>query len=166
VIWRPNGLLRVLLGVQLIDGMTKLRKLDGFAYRQRWCRVKRRNLSSINELETYYREAKRIPRLEIRKSKSTAWSELILSIDDDPWGRPYKLVLNRLCRISPCLTETLNSDSLHVVLDFLFPAGTVHDPVELWWNIEVSLDQCVVRLRSIERYSSKGEEWKPCSGAR
>lgn len=59
-----------------------------------------------------------VPRLE----------ELIASIDEDPWGHPHRLVLNRLRRSSPGLTESLDIVTLNTVLDSLFPVGETHDP--------------------------------------
>ena len=40
----------------------------------------------------------------------------------DPWGRPYRLILGKLRIRSSPVTETLNPDSLKRALDVLFPA--------------------------------------------
>ncbi|XP_029176608.1 uncharacterized protein LOC114944731 [Nylanderia fulva] len=37
-----------------------------------------------------YRNARDVLRASIRKAKAKAWEELISSLDEDPWGRPYK----------------------------------------------------------------------------
>lgn len=44
------------------------------------------------ELNTKKRELKRL----IRKAKETAWTEFLGTLNEDPWGRPYKMVTNRL----------------------------------------------------------------------
>lgn len=54
-----------------------------------------------------FRKAKKALKKYINRAKYTAWKELIQSVEADPWGRPYKLVLNKLRRASPCLTKTL-----------------------------------------------------------
>ncbi|RLU24749.1 hypothetical protein DMN91_002839 [Ooceraea biroi] len=84
------------------------------------------------EWERDYRTAKRELCAEIKKAKDEAWQALLDSVDEDPWGLPYKVVLSRLRRSSPGLTETLNPADLELLLASLFPAGPTHDPVELW----------------------------------
>lgn len=34
--------------------------------------------------------------IDIRQSKETCWSELIDSVDKDPFGKPYKMVMRKL----------------------------------------------------------------------
>jgi hypothetical protein len=33
---------------------------------------------------------------EIKIAKDRSWKELIESVESDPWGRPYKVVLSKL----------------------------------------------------------------------
>lgn len=70
--------------------------------------------------------AKRLLRKAISKAKVTAWQELINSIDVDPWGTPYRLVLNKL-QSSGSLTENLDKNTLRILLDSLFPDGEEFD---------------------------------------
>lgn len=70
-------------------------------------------------------------------------------MDEDPWGLPYKLVLNRLRRSRPSLTETLELETLDRLFDSLFPEGPVHDPIEEWWNSEVPLIDCKVTVNEV-----------------
>lgn len=98
--------------------------------RKKWQRQKRRcNVSQaqIEEAEIAYRAARILARNEINRSKARAWEELIQSINDDPWGLPYKVMLKRLRRSSPCISEILSLDVLNNTMDKLFP----HDPQ---WN--------------------------------
>jgi len=69
--------------------------------------------------------AKKSLRLEIRRAKSAAWAELISTLNSDPWGLPYKLVMGTLRKSSPALSETLEESTLNRLLDSLFPSGTV-----------------------------------------
>jgi len=43
-------------------------------------------------------------------AKEEAWKSLIREIDKDPWGIPYKLVMNKLRFSSPGLTEVLEEE--------------------------------------------------------
>jgi len=51
------------------------------------------------------KEALRIAKLEltkaIKKSKENAWRELCCMVESDPWGKPYKLVMGKLCKKLP-----------------------------------------------------------------
>jgi len=48
---------------------------------------------------------------------------MIQTLDEDPWGLPYKIVLNRLRRSESSLSETLELDVVEKLLDSLFPPG-------------------------------------------
>lgn len=135
------------------------------AARRKWLRSRRRssrNLSAV--LESSYRMTKRQLRLEINKVKLKAWEELIVSIDKDLWGLPYKLVLDRLRRSSPSLTETMEIGTLNEVLDSLFPSGPVHDPIYEWWNHEVLLTECVVTADKVTLAIRSGGGGNPLPG--
>lgn len=43
-----------------------------------------------------YRTAKAALRTAIAEAKARAWQELIFSLEEDPWGRPYKMVMGKL----------------------------------------------------------------------
>lgn len=98
--------------------------------RKKWQRCKRRRRATreqIAEAEVSYREVRILLRNEINRSKARAWEELIQSINDDPWGLPYRVVLKRLKRSSPCIFEMMSFNVLNDTMDKLFP----HDPL---WN--------------------------------
>jgi len=73
----------------------------------------------------------------IKKVKSEAWSSLIGTLDDDPWGLPYKIVMNRLRRSGSALSESLEPRIIDRLLDELFPPDEVHNPDEIWVNDNV-----------------------------
>lgn len=63
-----------------------------------WKRKKRSARASEEELEEIrneYRKAKRELRKEIRHAKTESWKDLIATIERDPWGLPYKMVLRK-----------------------------------------------------------------------
>jgi len=66
-----------------------------------------------------YREAKRQLKIAILRSKNTCWKELISSVDADPFGKPYKLVMRKLRGPPP--TASMEYATLQSVVDTLFP---------------------------------------------
>lgn len=96
------------------------------AARRAWCRCRRRlNDDDPHYLTVYacYKKSKRDLKKLIKKAKGAAWRELILSINEDPWGLPYKLVLSKLRKSGPGLTEQLPNKTLDTLLQDLFPVG-------------------------------------------
>jgi len=69
-----------------------------------------------------YKEIRKSLRTAIKKAKAVAWEELLQTLEEDPWGRPYKLVLNKLRPAAPPLTETLDPEFVERVVTTLFPA--------------------------------------------
>ncbi|XP_011859182.1 PREDICTED: uncharacterized protein LOC105556700 [Vollenhovia emeryi] len=68
-----------------------------------------------------YLAAKVALRKAIKKAKGQAWTEFIDSLNEDPWGRPYKMVLNKLRPWAPPLTERLDAGFVQRVVRTLFP---------------------------------------------
>lgn len=110
--------------------------------RKRWQKHKTRRSTTAEQLAfvgEQYRVAKSLLRKEINKSKEKAWEELIQTIESDPWGLPYKVVLNKLRR-TPCTTEVIPVEILNTTLDDLFPYDASWDeqveelplPFEAW----------------------------------
>lgn len=67
-----------------------------------------------------YREAKRQLKHAILCSKKACWAELIQSVDNDPFGKPYKIVMRKL-RGSPA-TSTMEPEIFEAVISTLFPS--------------------------------------------
>lgn len=68
-----------------------------------------------------YKDLRDEMRIEIRNAKSRSWAELLSSIDKDPWGRPYRLVLGKLKQSASPLTESLEPCFVRKIIDTLFP---------------------------------------------
>lgn len=66
--------------------------------RRRWSRAKIRDRDpvEVQELRSAYNAARKNLRKEINIAKLKAWQELINTVDGDPWGLPYRIVLNKL----------------------------------------------------------------------
>lgn len=80
----------------------------------------RASAEELSELESKYREAKKELRKAIKKAKTESWKELMATIEKDPWGLPYKVVLRKLKGATPGLTEQLE-ESQNELLQSLFP---------------------------------------------
>lgn len=136
--------------------------------RRKLMRLRRRREREVKGLaaaELEYRIAKRMMKGEIRLAKKNAWQELISSIDRDSWG-PYKMVLGRLRRYVPRITETVDANTLRQMLEGLFPDGETHDPEETWGNWQGPLqEEHVVTKEAVERaIIGSGQGGNPAPG--
>lgn len=68
-----------------------------------------------------YRAAKKSLSVAIKRAKAGAWMELLQTLQKNPWGRPYKLVLNKLRPRTPPLTEVLEPEFTRRIINTLFP---------------------------------------------
>ncbi|XP_043264151.1 uncharacterized protein LOC122404279 [Colletes gigas] len=59
------------------------------------------------ELPSMEEEAARLG-VAIKRAKAQAWKDLLQTLDDDPWGRPYRVVLKKLRPWAPPVTEGLD----------------------------------------------------------
>lgn len=119
--------------------------------RRTWQRAKRRqrSLAVITELGVSYKTARKNLRLEINRLKAKVWQELLDSVDKDPWGLPYRLVLGKLRSAAPGLSELLDPDDLTGLLNSLFPRNNLPDPLRDWsdfvWSDDWSISMEEVR---------------------
>ncbi|KAJ0169535.1 hypothetical protein K1T71_014720 [Dendrolimus kikuchii] len=102
----------------------------GPAYTRHRRRHRRAADAATVEAQLYegYRSARRTLRIEIRNAKNVAWGELLDSLNQDPWGRPFKMARNKLRAWAPPLTESLPREVVHDVVGALFPSRAEHMP--------------------------------------
>lgn len=62
-----------------------------------------------------------------------AWDDLLGTIERDSWGPPYRIVLKKLRRATPSLTETLKLNTLDQIVNNLF-SNDIH------WDSVISAD--------------------------
>lgn len=88
-------------------------------------RLKRSKTSGNLEVITVAIERLKRARIElsnlIRASKRSSWMDLIKSLEANPWGKPYKIVMEKFRTSAPPMSETLKKDLLSSVLSYLFP---------------------------------------------
>ncbi|XP_070512918.1 uncharacterized protein [Cardiocondyla obscurior] len=94
-----------------------------------------------------YREARKSLKIAIRKAKNQAWEELINELDQDPWGKAYRIVLNKLRPASPPTTEILEPEFVQEIVGTLFPSAinereTYNSfPLDDEWSEELELTE-------------------------
>ncbi|XP_041976509.1 uncharacterized protein LOC121731220 [Aricia agestis] len=122
---------------------------------QRQRRRRTRNESLERRLRSEYSAAKSALHLAIKQAKEAAREEMLAELDRDPWGRPYRIVRNKIGRGPPAL-ETLPPEQLPTILSALFPTVTGADsptnnetaPLgEIPPVSEGELDAAILRLR-------------------
>lgn len=74
--------------------------------------------------KTAYSEARRNLRREIRKSKERSWKELCASVDTNPWGKPYQLVM---AKFGDGTTRLASKGREDTIADHLFPDAPATD---------------------------------------
>lgn len=78
------------------------------AHRRRMVKHRRRkNPAEAEMARIALRNAQRTLRTAIAKAKTAAWEELLATLERDLWGRPYKIVMQRL-KSSIAVTEKLD----------------------------------------------------------
>lgn len=65
--------------------------------------------------------------LAIKEAKEKCWSNLIATVDKDPWGKPYKIVMKRLRRQRPIPWIQLPG-RVDNIIDALFPTAPNRTP--------------------------------------
>ncbi|CAK9813933.1 Putative 115 kDa protein in type-1 retrotransposable element R1DM [Anthophora plagiata] len=126
------------------------------AARRQCTRARRRrplNEARVAELEEAYRVKRKALRLAIKEAKARSWAELVATLDRDPWGRPYRIILGRLHPHGPPVSEMLHPQVLGNVVDTLFPSpqswDTVPPPLEETvdqaWSTELGVTEAELR---------------------
>lgn len=90
---------------------------------KRDARKSEKSRRELTGLRRAHRECTDQMRKLIRSAKRNAWQELIATIEADPWGTPYRLVLGKLRNTASRLTETLEEETVDSLIDTLFPGG-------------------------------------------
>ncbi|XP_011875263.1 PREDICTED: uncharacterized protein LOC105566123, partial [Vollenhovia emeryi] len=135
---------------------------------RRLARCRRRGEQAAERAREGYFEAKVALRKAIRVAKGRAWTEFLDSLQEDPWGRPYKMVLNKLRPWAPPLTERLDGGFVRRVVQALFPdivgedGGPPFEPGEDSPDCDDSLD---VQPEELRRAVAKGRKGNTAPGS-
>lgn len=131
-------------------------KKDCIRQKRLWNRsAKGQDVETRQRRERNYKRARKNLRRQIKAAKAKAWQELIEDVNRDPWGLPYLIVLKKLRRSSPGLTETMEEGKLNSLLDSLFPRGVEHDPSADWMNLDWNEEEWGVEYEEVEKAIKK-----------
>ncbi|KAL0891783.1 hypothetical protein ABMA27_015050 [Loxostege sticticalis] len=110
---------------------------------RRYRRRAQRHEEEEDRLYAAYCEAKKVLRtlrVAIAEAKAKAREEMLATLTEDPWGRPYKTVRGKLRPWAPPITETLEPALLENVVATLFPAQEDHTPPAMRPHAMASID--------------------------
>jgi hypothetical protein len=102
---------------ELREHCNQARRRFARAQRRRWTRCE----EEISRTYAAYRKTRKVLQREIKIAKDRSWKELIESVESDPWGRPYEVVLTKLRPPVPLQTESMDPETLDKVVGTLFP---------------------------------------------
>jgi len=104
----------------------------------------------------------------IRKSRATCWSDMLKSLDSDPWGRPYTIVMLKHRAWTPPVTQSLDDNVLSQVVDTIFSQGVegstlewgpgLDGPHEISEDMEISRDEIIRAVRRIGSRKAPGPQ--------
>lgn len=98
-----------------------------FRIRRRAQRAVAARREDAEVLEAEYKAPRRSLKRAIQCSKEECWKGFCATLDQNPWGRPYRVVRRRLMRSTP--PEPLSRDMVARILDDLFVTGQQLRPV-------------------------------------
>lgn len=99
----------------------KLRKKCS-AWRRRLIRAKRRGTQEVvSQLAGELNDSRKALRKAISRAKKEAWEELLEGLNGDPWGRPYKKIMEKLKEEDINICGKLPVDKIGEILGKLFP---------------------------------------------
>jgi len=82
------------------------------ARRKLWRQRNRAPLEIVLNLRAELRNRRKDLRRKIRNAKMRAWGELLQSLEADPWGRPYRMVLKKARAPVTPISKVLPEDTL------------------------------------------------------
>ncbi|CAF4894566.1 unnamed protein product [Pieris macdunnoughi] len=90
----------------------------------------RRSQDEEERLYVAYQAAKRDLRVAMARAKEEAWNGFLNTLQEDPWGRPFRLVMSKLRPRAPPLTSSMQPSLLDSVVATLFPGGNGRTPAQ------------------------------------
>ncbi|XP_063547540.1 uncharacterized protein LOC134754988 [Cydia strobilella] len=101
------------------------------AARRQYTHCRRRRIRDVPEEERLYAAYSAAVKLlqgAIARAKDLAEEEMLETLNNDPWGRPYKMVRRKLRPWTPPLTQSLQPQLREQVVGALFPTRDEHTP--------------------------------------
>ncbi|XP_011059985.1 PREDICTED: uncharacterized protein LOC105149338 [Acromyrmex echinatior] len=107
------------------EEIAELRRICNLCRRRltRACARRGASRESLREPWEALREARRQLRRAITRSQARLWTELVSDLDRDPWGMPYRVVINKLRAGGASIVEGLPPESVTNIVGTLFPTN-------------------------------------------
>lgn len=86
-------------------------------WRRRLTRAKSRHPERVAQLAGELKVTRKELRKSISKAKREAWDEMLEGLNRDPWGRPYKGVMNKMKTGNNNICQKMQGDELGRILD-------------------------------------------------
>lgn len=91
-------------------------------WRRRLTRAEdRKSLEQVSRLAGELKNCRRELRIAIGVAKKKAWDELLEGLSEDPWGRPYKIIMNKIRLNNLDICRKLPEETIENILGTLFP---------------------------------------------
>lgn len=91
-------------------------------WRRRLIRAKsRNNIDRMTQSTEELTEARKELKRAIGKAKRNAWDELLEGLNGNPWGRPYRAIMNKMKAENSNIGMQLSVEAMDGILDVLFP---------------------------------------------
>ncbi|XP_035741893.1 uncharacterized protein LOC118450315 [Vespa mandarinia] len=134
------------------DELTNLRTVATATVRKLSRAKKKKNSEEIVRCLDARRDVRRALIRAIKEVKKNSCRDLLDSIEEDPWDRPYKLVLGKLRPYAPPVTETMEDEVLKNILSKLFPGGPGTDEPQ-----EPTLSEVTISVEEVLVAAWKGK---------
>lgn len=110
----------------------------------------------------HLKEKRKELRMSINKAKDQERKEMFATIEGDPWGKPYKLVMGRLSGRGDPPLKSLTVDAATRAIESLFPSGepcTSSEVIQMDWDSALTVSE-----NEIERALKKAAKGKKAPG--
>lgn len=104
------------------DGLNELRRIcNGLRKKTKYWSKSGRDPSKAECVLQKFREAREQLKGAITKAKDAAWKSLLQTLNEDPWGRTYRIVLQKLTRKELKNMESMEVEDIEQAVNMLFP---------------------------------------------
>lgn len=119
--------------------------------RRAWVRTKRNAPIEIAARRgASYKRARGDLRKAIWKAKCAAWNNLLNKLEEDPWGKPYKVVIKKHPVAGPMVCESLSASILNRIVDTLFPRHEIVPSEEIYVDWTPDLEVTALEVTALE----------------
>lgn len=94
--------------------------------RRAFTRARVRHPHNADQLMVEWIAKKRALKNSIASAKNRAWTDLVQTVESDPWGKPYRVVTKKMV-YEPSPLDTLPYERVQMIVGVLFPTHALDD---------------------------------------